>query len=101
MVIVRTRTRKNGSLLATSLALRIRGTVCNTHSYFINVAYSLYTCILSFLIVLSHRLWCGIFFTCMFADFLSQDLPLMFSQEHIDHCREHIAMSIMHGSIII
>jgi hypothetical protein len=43
---------------------------------------------------------CGIF-TCMFADFLSRYLPLMFSQEHIDHCRERIAMSIMHGSILI
>jgi Ulp1 family protease len=37
---------------------------------------------------------CGVF-TCMFADFLSKDLPLDFSQEHILHCRKRIVLSIV------
>mmetsp|Transcript_1767 Transcript_1767/g.2814 ORF Transcript_1767/g.2814 Transcript_1767/m.2814 type:complete len:95 (+) Transcript_1767:1-285(+) len=43
---------------------------------------------------------CGVF-TCMFADFLSTDCPLVFSQNHINQCRERIALSIMNGSAII
>jgi sentrin-specific protease 1 len=43
---------------------------------------------------------CGVF-TCMFADFLSRDWPLVFAQEHITECRERIALSIMRGSAII
>jgi sentrin-specific protease 1 len=43
---------------------------------------------------------CGVF-TCMFADFLSRDWPLVFSQEHITQCRERIALSIMRGSAIL
>jgi len=43
---------------------------------------------------------CGVF-TCMFADFLSTDCPLSFSQKHIHQCRERIALSIMNGSAII
>ena len=42
---------------------------------------------------------CGVF-TCMFADFLSMDRPLAFSQEHITQCRERIALSIMKGVAI-
>jgi len=40
---------------------------------------------------------CGVF-TCMFADFLSINKPLSFSQEHISHCRKRIALSIMKGA---
>jgi len=43
---------------------------------------------------------CGVF-TCMFADFISQDMPLNFSQEHINECRERIALSIMNGKAIV
>eukprot|EP00548_Thalassiothrix_antarctica_P018930 CAMPEP_0194187994 /NCGR_PEP_ID=MMETSP0154-20130528/53139_1 /TAXON_ID=1049557 /ORGANISM="Thalassiothrix antarctica, Strain L6-D1" /LENGTH=524 /DNA_ID=CAMNT_0038908091 /DNA_START=51 /DNA_END=1625 /DNA_ORIENTATION=- len=43
---------------------------------------------------------CGVF-TCMFADFLSNDCPLLFTQEHITQCRERIALSIMKGSALI
>jgi len=43
---------------------------------------------------------CGVF-TCMFADFLSRDCPLVFSQEHITQCRERIALSIMNGSALL
>ena len=42
---------------------------------------------------------CGVF-TCMFADFLSCDRPLSFSQNHITQCRERIALSIMKGVAI-
>ena len=41
---------------------------------------------------------CGVF-SCIFAQFFSQDLPLLFSQEHITQCRGHIALSIMRGHI--
>jgi len=40
---------------------------------------------------------CGVF-TCMFADFLSMDKPLTFSQEHVAQCRKKIALSIMKGT---
>ena len=43
---------------------------------------------------------CGVF-TCMFADFLSKDTPLVFTQEHINQCRERIALSIMNGKAIM
>jgi sentrin-specific protease 1 len=43
---------------------------------------------------------CGVF-TCMFADFLSKDCPLVFSQEHITQCRERIVLSIMNGKAIL
>ena len=39
-------------------------------------------------------------FLCMFCDFLSIDCPLTFSQEHINRCRELIALSIMKGTAI-
>ena len=39
---------------------------------------------------------CGVF-TCMFADFISMDKSLVFSQEHITQCRKKIALSIMNG----
>lgn len=41
---------------------------------------------------------CGVF-TCMFADFLSLDYPLLFTQEHIDRVRQRIALSILKGYI--
>ena len=37
---------------------------------------------------------CGVF-TCMFAYFLSQNFPLDFSQDDIEHCRDHIFFTIM------
>jgi len=43
---------------------------------------------------------CGVF-TCMFAAFLSINLPLSFVQTHIDHCRHHILLSILDGEIVI
>lgn len=43
---------------------------------------------------------CGVF-TCMFADFLSKDTALVFNQDHIDQCRERIALSIMKGKAIM
>lgn len=43
---------------------------------------------------------CGVF-TCMFADFLSKDTALVFSQKHISQCRERIALSIMKGKAIM
>ena len=43
---------------------------------------------------------CGVF-TCMFADFLSKDCPLLFTQHHVDQCRQRIALSIMRGKAII
>eukprot|EP00536_Pseudo-nitzschia_multiseries_P008221 jgi/Psemu1/257011/estExt_Genewise1Plus.C_2060009 len=43
---------------------------------------------------------CGVF-TCMFADFLSKDTALVFSQQHINQCRERIALSIMKGKAIM
>ena len=42
---------------------------------------------------------CGVF-TCMFCDFLSIGCPLTFSQEHVNQCRERIALSIMKGVAI-
>ena len=39
---------------------------------------------------------CGVF-TCMFADFVSKDCPLVFGQDHITLCRERIALSILIG----
>jgi sentrin-specific protease 1 len=42
---------------------------------------------------------CGVF-TCMYADFLSQNCPLIFDQSHMPQCREHIALSIMAGNEI-
>jgi len=43
---------------------------------------------------------CGVF-TCMFADFLSKDTSLVFNQNHINQCRERIALSIMKGKAIV
>ena len=43
---------------------------------------------------------CGVF-TCMVADFVSKDTPLVFSQEHINQCRERIALSILNGQAIM
>ena len=42
---------------------------------------------------------CGVF-TCMFADFLSMDYPLSFTQEHATRYRERIALSILQGCVI-
>ena len=43
---------------------------------------------------------CGVF-TCMFADFLTKDCPLLFDQGHIDKCRDRIALSILQGQAIV
>ncbi|KAL7526301.1 hypothetical protein ACHAXR_001415 [Thalassiosira sp. AJA248-18] len=37
---------------------------------------------------------CGVF-TCMISDFILKDCPLVFSQTHIDKCRDRIALSIL------
>lgn len=42
---------------------------------------------------------CGVF-TCMFGDYLSLDRPLSFNQNHINQCRERIALSILNGQAI-
>jgi len=42
---------------------------------------------------------CGVF-TCMFADFISRDLPLTFTQRDITRCRDRIALSILNGSAL-
>jgi sentrin-specific protease 1 len=43
---------------------------------------------------------CGVF-TCMFADFVSKDCPLVFNQDHINQCRHRIALSILNGKAIM
>ena len=43
---------------------------------------------------------CGVF-TCMYADFLSINLPLSFVQTHIDQCRHRIVLSILEGEVVI
>ena len=43
---------------------------------------------------------CGVF-TCMFCDFLAQDCPLVFGQEHVTQCRQRIALSILNGEAIL
>ncbi|CAB9517227.1 Sentrin-specific protease 2 [Seminavis robusta] len=43
---------------------------------------------------------CGVF-TCMFADFLSKNCPLLFSQKHVDQCRKRVALSILLGKAIL
>ena len=43
---------------------------------------------------------CGVF-TCMFADFISKDCPLVFDQRHITQCRERIAVSIINGQAVL
>ena len=43
---------------------------------------------------------CGVF-TCMFADFISKDCPLVFGQNHINQCRERIALSIIKAKAIM
>ncbi|KAL3827633.1 hypothetical protein ACHAXA_000506 [Cyclostephanos tholiformis] len=42
---------------------------------------------------------CGVF-TCMFCDFISKDCALVFNQDHIDQCRDRIALSIMKNCAI-
>jgi sentrin-specific protease 1 len=42
---------------------------------------------------------CGVF-TCMFAGFVSLDLPFVFGQDHMTRCRERIALSIFKGTAI-
>jgi Ulp1 family protease len=39
---------------------------------------------------------CGVF-VCMFSYFISMDCSLVFDQDHIDHCRKIIALSIMNN----
>jgi len=39
---------------------------------------------------------CGVF-TCMFADYLSRDMPLTFNQANVTECRQRIALSIVNG----
>lgn len=42
---------------------------------------------------------CGVF-TCMICDFISKDCPLVFNQDHIDQCRDRIALSILKNCAI-
>ena len=41
---------------------------------------------------------CGVF-VCMIADCLGLDQPLTFTQEHINHCRQRIALAILNGCV--
>lgn len=43
---------------------------------------------------------CGVF-TCMFCDFISKDCALAFTQDHVNQCRERIALSIMKNCAIV
>lgn len=43
---------------------------------------------------------CGVF-TCIFADFISKDCPLVLGQDHITQCRERIALSILQGTAVM
>ena len=43
---------------------------------------------------------CGVF-TCMFCDFLAQDCPLVFGQDHVTQCRQRMALSILNGQASI
>jgi hypothetical protein len=43
---------------------------------------------------------CGVF-ECMYSYFLSEDLPLVFNQDHIDRCRERIALCLMKGTVAV
>jgi len=42
---------------------------------------------------------CGVF-TCMFADFVTNDCEPVFNQTHITQCRQRIALSIMKNCAI-
>ena len=42
---------------------------------------------------------CGVF-TCMFGDFVTKDCEPVFQQEHINQCRDRIALSIMKNCAI-
>ena len=55
------------------------------------------TCLLILLLTSVNKLIgydCGVFL-CMYADFISNDNPIIFTQSEIDVCRERIALSIM------
>ena len=41
---------------------------------------------------------CGVFI-CMYADLISRNIPLLFTQEQITECRQHIALSILQGNV--
>lgn len=43
---------------------------------------------------------CGVF-TCMFADFVSKDCPLIFTQQHVSLCRQRMALSILNGTALM
>ena len=50
--------------------------------------------LLSNILFLNLGLDCGVF-TCMFGDFISRDCQPLFNQDHIEQCRDRIALSIM------
>ena len=52
-------------------------------------------CLVSFFVGVD----CGVF-TCMFCDFISNDCSLVFNQDHINKCRDRIAISIMKNCAI-
>lgn len=43
---------------------------------------------------------CGVF-TCMFCDFIAKDCPIsLLTQDHINYCRQRIALSILQGNAL-
>ncbi|KAG5187120.1 hypothetical protein JKP88DRAFT_307968 [Tribonema minus] len=42
---------------------------------------------------------CGVF-TCMFADYISEDLPLEFGQDHMQHFRRSLALQLLQGKAL-
>lgn len=42
---------------------------------------------------------CGVF-SCMFAEFYTRNKPFKFSQEHMEYCRQKMALEIATGKLL-